>query len=202
MIFCRVRFRGRSTGATGSGALIAPVADFFEAFAPGLLEQADAMAGMLKFVDVSPNFRQPMFFVDGAFAASSAAGVQPADDRPGRRLVRGAGKLDEDAADFLDVFVSVDDVLVAQEEAKSQFVGFRLGLGAGLKGAVLSSQLLDGVAGHPEAFFRGHFLPRITTAGLVTSQKLGRTLGEMQFKCRWSALKCLTKVYFASATPG
>src|SRR5271165_1880677 len=159
--------RGLAGGVGGSGALIAPVANFFEAFATGLLEQADTMAGVLKFVDIGPDFRQPMFFMDSGFAASSAAGVQTADHGAGGRLGR-TGQLDEDTADFLNVFVRVDDVFVAQEVAKSQLVGFGLGFGAGLKGSVFRPQLFDGVTSHPEAFFSGHFLPRNKTAGLTS----------------------------------
>src|SRR6202521_2456690 len=146
MGFCR--------GASVSGTLIAPVANFFEAFATGLLEQADTMADVLKFMNIGPHLSQPMFLMNRGFTAGGAAGVKPADQGTGwrirsmGRLDTGqleTGKLDEDAPYLLDVFVGVDDVLVAQQEAKSQLAGFRLGLGTGLKGSVFGSQLFDGV---------------------------------------------------------
>src|ERR1700674_20994 len=164
MGFCR--------GASVSGTLIAPVANFFEAFATGLLEQADTMADVLKFMNIGPHLSQPMFLMNRGFTAGGAAGVKPPDHRTGWRMGSTGqletGQLDEDAPYFLDVFVGVDDVLVAQQKAKSQLAGFRLGLGTGLKGSVFGSQLFDGVTCHPEAFFSGHFLPRIATAGLET----------------------------------
>src|SRR5579859_3501275 len=105
MEFCRE--------TTVSSALIAPVTNFFEAFTAGLLEQADAMAGVLKLVNVGPNFSQPMFLMDRSFAASGAASVKPSNHGPGRRL-GSVGQLNEDTANFLDVFVGVDHMLVAQ----------------------------------------------------------------------------------------
>jgi len=57
-------------------SLPAPAADFLQPGAPGVLEQSYAMAGMLEFVDVGPNFRLPAFFVDGGFPAAGATSVQ------------------------------------------------------------------------------------------------------------------------------
>ncbi len=51
-------------------------------------------------------------------------------------------EFDEDAADFLDVFILSDHVLVAQDVAKAELAGFVLGLGAGVKRTVLGAQLL------------------------------------------------------------
>src|SRR5215472_16578099 len=55
------------SSALESGAGVAPVADLFESLCTGLLEQAYAMASMLEFVDVGPNFRLPGFVVDSRF---------------------------------------------------------------------------------------------------------------------------------------
>jgi hypothetical protein len=117
-------------------ALIAPIADFLEAFATALLEQPHPMAEVLEFMNVSPYFGLPVLVVNCGLAAGGAAGMKLADDGPGRRR-RGTGQLDEDAAYFLNIFVGVDDVLVAQQKPKSKLLGFRLGLGAGLKRTVL-----------------------------------------------------------------
>ena len=154
-------------GESGSGTLIAPVPDFFETFATGLLKQADAVADVLKFVNISPDFSLPVFFMNRVLTTGGAAGVKLAHNRAGWRSVR-AGQLDEDTPHFLDVFVGVDDVLVTEQKAKSQLAGFGLGLSAGLKGSVFRAQLFNGITGHPEAFFSGHFLPRIAGAGRVT----------------------------------
>jgi hypothetical protein len=139
-------------------ALIAPIANFLETLATALLEEADTMADVLKFMNIGPHLSLPVLLMNGGFAAGGAAGVKLADYGTGWRLA-GCGQLNEDAPYFLDVFVGVDDVLVAQEKAESQLVRFRFGLGAGLEGSVFSSQLFDGVTGHPEAFFSGHLLP-------------------------------------------
>jgi hypothetical protein len=91
-----------------SGAL-APISNFFQTIGAGVFEQAYAMAGMFEFVDVSPDFCLPRFVVDGRFAAAGTTGVQLA------RLVGLIGnflKFQKHAADFLDVFVFADDVLV------------------------------------------------------------------------------------------
>src|SRR5580704_6774874 len=152
MEFCRAGW--------GSGTLIAPVADFLEAFAAGLLEEADAVADVLELMNIGPHFSLPVFLVNRGFATGGAAGMQPADHRACRHMVS-IGQFDEDAADFLDVFVGVDHVLVTQKKTESQLARFGFGLGAGLKGSVFGSELLDGVTRHPEAFFSGHSLPRI-----------------------------------------
>ena len=41
------------------GGATAPVADFAEAFATGVLEQPDLVAAMFEFVDVGPDLRLP-----------------------------------------------------------------------------------------------------------------------------------------------
>src|SRR5277367_5973182 len=132
MGFCRAGW--------GSGALIAPVADLFEAFAAGLLEEADAVADVLELMNVSPDFSLPVFLMNRGFAAGGAARVQFAHDGAGGHMMS-VGQFDEDAANFLDVFVGVDHVLVAEEKAESQLARFGLGFGAGLKGSVFGSEL-------------------------------------------------------------
>ena len=175
-----------------SRALIAPIANFLEAFATALLEEADTMADVLEFMNIGPHFGLPVFVMNGGFAAGGAASVKLADYGTGWRLAS-HGQLDEDAAYFLDVFVGVDDVLVAQEKAESQFVRFCFGLGAGLEGSVFSSQLFDGVTGHPEAFFSGHFYlePRIAGVGRGTHSNLGATPVPVQSECRGLLVKWL-----------
>ena len=56
--------------------LAAPVADFLQALAAGVLEEPHAMAGVFELVDVGPDFGLPAFFVGGRLAAGGAAGVQ------------------------------------------------------------------------------------------------------------------------------
>src|SRR5579863_432415 len=114
------------------------------------------MAGMLELMDVGPDFSLPGVIVDGGFAAGGAAGVEFAHDGMSGRV---GLKFDEDAADFLDVFVLADHVFVAEDEAKAEFAGFALGLGASVERTVLGAQLLSRVAGHPKGFFVEHSGP-------------------------------------------
>jgi len=101
-----------------SGALVAPIANFLEALATALLEEADTMADVLKFMNIGPHFSLPVFVMNGGFSAGGAARVKLSDYGTGWGLAS-HGQFDEDAANFLDVFVGVDDVLVAQEKAES-----------------------------------------------------------------------------------
>ena len=85
------------------------------------------MAGVFELVDVGPDFGLPAFFVGGGFAAGGAAGVEGNGnslDTDGD----GSGQFHEDAADFLNFFVFAEQVLVAQQVAEAEFLGFRLGL--------------------------------------------------------------------------
>jgi len=125
MEFCR--------DTSGSGALIAPISNFLEAFSAGLLKQANTVASMLEFMNIGPHLREPIFLMDCGFAAGSAASVKSPDNRPGRRR-GGTRQFNEDTAHFLYVFVGVDYMLVAQQKAKAQLARFRLSLGTGLKG--------------------------------------------------------------------
>jgi hypothetical protein len=130
------------------------VADLLQAFAAGVFEEANPVAGVLKFVDISPDLGLPTGFVDSCIATASAAGVE----RHRRALPPGSGfaQLDENTPDFLDLFVGTYNVLVPQYITKAEFLGFDLGLRSGEKGAVLGPDLLGGVARHPESFFVSH----------------------------------------------
>ena len=94
------------------GTLIAPVPDFRETFATGLLKQPDTMPDVLELVNIGPDFSLPVFLVDRRFAAGGASGVKFANHRTGRRPVC-SRQFDKDATHFLDVFVGVDYVFVA-----------------------------------------------------------------------------------------
>ncbi len=118
-------------------AVLAPVADFFQAFIAGLLEKANAVPRMLKLVNIGPDFGAPAFLMGRGLATGSTAGVQtPPSPRDGR------GQLDEDAAHFLDFFLFADDVFVAQNVAKTQLASFQLGFRTGVEWAILGAQLL------------------------------------------------------------
>jgi len=120
-----------------------------------MFEQADAMAGVFKLVDVGPDLGLPALLVGGRFAAGRAAGMQ----RDRNRLDPhwgGSRQFHEDAAHFLDLFVRAQDVLITQQVSKTEFLGLRLGLAPGVKGTLLRPQLLGGVTRHPENLFVGH----------------------------------------------
>jgi hypothetical protein len=56
--------------------LAPPVADFLQTSAPGVLEEANAMAGVFKFVDVGPDLGLPTLVVRRGFAAGCATGMK------------------------------------------------------------------------------------------------------------------------------
>jgi len=118
--------------------LVAPVANFPKTFAAALLEQSDAMTGVLKLMNVSPYFSQPMLFVHGRFAAGGTTGVKPANHGPSGRLNR-TRQLNEHAAHFLNILVGVDDVLVAKQKSESELAGLGFGFSASLEGSVFRS---------------------------------------------------------------
>jgi len=122
-----------------SGASVAPARNFLKPFGAGLLEQPDAMAGMLELVDIGPDLRLPAVVVDGAGPASGAPGVEfpRGISRPGRLGLQ----FDEDAADFFNVVVLAYYVFVTQQITESQFAGFTFGLRAGMKWAIFGPQL-------------------------------------------------------------
>lgn len=120
-----------------------------------MLKQSNTVAGVFEFVDVSPNFGLPSLVVSSGLAAGSAAGVEGHG-----KLFRADGdcsfKFDEDAADFLDLIVGAEKMLVAEEISEAELSGFEFRLGAGVEGSVLGPQLLGRVARHPESLFVGH----------------------------------------------
>src|SRR3954468_15810306 len=136
------------------GAGVAPITDFFQTFAPGLLKQPDAMPGMFKLVNVRPDFCPKRLLMDCRLAATGATGMQlargPADG------LRWLVQFDKNAPDLLDIIVIPDDVLVTQQEVESQFSGLHLRFGAGVKRTILCAQLLGGIARHPESFLVSH----------------------------------------------
>lgn len=91
--------------------MVTPVADLFKPLAPGVFEQANPMARVLKFVNIGPDFRLPGYLVSGGFATSGAAGVKSANGAQGGS--RRSRQFDENTPYFLNVLVGVDDVLVA-----------------------------------------------------------------------------------------
>src|SRR5579864_3849450 len=120
-----------------------------------MLKEAHAMAGVFELVDVCPNFRLPAFFVGGGLATGGTAGMEG----HGRALEADRctpGQFDEDAADLLDFFVDPEKMLVAQQVSEAELAGLNLGFSAGMEWAILSPELLGGVARHPEGFFVGH----------------------------------------------
>src|SRR5271165_5466077 len=114
------------------------------------------MAGVFELVDVGPDFGLPGFVMSGGLAAGGAAGVQA--DGSYFRDER-SRQFDENAADFLNLLVGIEHVLVAQQVIEAQLAGFGFGLGAGVKWAILRPQLFGGVAGHPESLFVVHSRP-------------------------------------------
>ena len=75
-----------------------------------MLKEPDFVAGMFEFVDVGPDFRLPGSLVGRRLAAAGTAGMK------GHTLPRGRGSIlefEKDAADFFNLFVRTEDVLVA-----------------------------------------------------------------------------------------
>jgi hypothetical protein len=120
------------------GAVLAPVAEFFQAFIAGLFEKPHAVPAMLELMNVGPDLGAPVFFMSGRFAAGGATGVQTAPDTG-----HGWGQLDENAAHFLNFFFFSDDVLIAEDIAETKFAGFQFGFRTGMEWAILGPQLLS-----------------------------------------------------------
>lgn len=133
--------------------LSSPARNFFKAFSTSMFEEPNPVAGVLKFVNVGPHLRLPTLIVTGGFSAGGATGMQT--DWAGQLRNLG-GQLDENAANFLNLFVFVEHVLVAQQVAKVKIAGLGLGLSAGMKRTIFSSQLLGRVASHPKRLFVMH----------------------------------------------
>jgi hypothetical protein len=80
-----------------------------------MFEKPNQVPGVFEFVNVGPDFSLPGFLVTGRLTASGTAGVQS----DGRRFdCADAGsprsrQFNEDAPDFLDFLVRVEQVFVA-----------------------------------------------------------------------------------------
>ena len=111
------------------------------------------MAGVLELVDVCPDLGFPGPVVNRSLATGGAAGMEFTDYRMGSELRL---KFDEDAADFLDIFIFSNHVFVSKDIAKAEFAGFPLGFRASVERAILGPQLLGRVAGHPKGLFVEH----------------------------------------------
>src|SRR5205823_2729692 len=118
-----------------------------------VLEEPHPVPGVLELVDIGPDFGLPGQLVDCRLPATGATGVQ-LSGRERQRTLR--LKLDEDAANFLDVVIFADDMFVAQDVIKAQLTGFALGLGASVEWSVFGPQLFGGVTGHPKRFLVDH----------------------------------------------
>lgn len=95
------------------------------------------MAAVFKLMDVGPYFRLPGSFVRRRLSASSAARMEC--HRSCFLWLRGARKLDKNAADFLDLFVFPKQVLVAKKVGETKFMRFRLRLRASVKRSILGA---------------------------------------------------------------
>ena len=125
---------GRSLGAG-----VTPARNFFKTIGTGLLEEPDAMAGMLEFVDVRPYFGLPAVVVDGAGPASGAPGVQFLGGIARTAWLR--LQFDENAADLFNIFVVSDYMFVTQEIGEPQLASLVLGLRPGVKRSIFGPEL-------------------------------------------------------------
>src|ERR1039458_9969300 len=139
------------------GGVAAPVGDLFHAFAPGVFEKSDFVAGVFVIVGVSPPLRLPRPLVGCGLAATGTAGVK-GDAR--LRSSRHVLQFDEDTAHFFDLFVGTQNVLVAQQVSRTEFAGFAFRLLPGVERTVFGPQLLGRVAGHPKNVLVEHTLPQ------------------------------------------
>ena len=147
------------------GRLSAPATDFLEAFAAGMFEQADTVAGVFEFVDVGPDFGLPSLLVDRTLATGRTTGVKRNGSNLGPDLSR-ARQFHEDAPNLFDFLVHSKNVFVAEQVSETEFLGLKFGFDPGVEGAVLGPQLIGGIARHPESFFVRHrrFRPGPRTA--------------------------------------
>jgi hypothetical protein len=118
-----------------------------------VFKEADAMSGVLEFVNIRPDLGLPASAVDGRLTAGGAAGVEFATLLWPGLVLR---QLDEDAPDFLYIFILPNDMFVAQEISEPELPGLPLRLRPSLKGAKLGPQLLGRITRHPEGFFMDH----------------------------------------------
>lgn len=113
--------------------------NFLKSFGAGLFEEADAMAGVLEFVDVRPHLGLPAIIMDGAGPAGGAAGVQLLGDIAWGGCFR--LQFDEDATYLLNVVLVPDHMFVTQQVTKAQFTSLVLGLSPSVEWAILGPQL-------------------------------------------------------------
>ena len=130
-----------------------PVGDFSQTFSAGMFEEPDLMARVFELVDIGPNLGLPGSFVDRGFSAAGAARVE---DHPRTHWGLHVLQLEENAADFFDLFVGTENVFVAQKVSKAEFARLGFCFFAGVEWPVFGSQLLSRVASHPENVFWGH----------------------------------------------
>jgi hypothetical protein len=95
----------------GGRGLSAPIADFFQAPAARMFEEANMMPRMLEFMDIGPDLGLPALLVDRGFAATGTAGVE--GDRPAFVFeVMRSRQLDENAADFFNLLIFAEEMLI------------------------------------------------------------------------------------------
>lgn len=93
---------------------------------------------MFKLVDVGPDLGLPAIIMHPGSATGGATGVKLF----GTACKRFRLKLNKDAADFFDIVIAADDMLVSQQIPETQLCRLPLGLGAGVERPVLGPQLL------------------------------------------------------------
>ena len=94
------------------------------------------MAGVLKLVNVGPYLSLPAGVMRSSFSTGGAARME------GYSILNSLSRaiqFNENTADFLDFFVSAQQVFIAQQVAKPQLFGFHLGFGASEEGSVLGA---------------------------------------------------------------
>jgi len=145
-----------------------PVADFLEALAAGVFEEANSMAGVLKLVDVGPDLGLPSRFMGSGFPTGGAASMK-GHRSAFRRVRNGSRQFDENAANLLNFLVRTQHMLITQQVTETEFPRLNLRLGTSVERAILGPQLFGRVARHPEDFFVGHrwFRPESRESRLV-----------------------------------
>jgi hypothetical protein len=138
---------------SGLGCEAAPVGYFFQAFSAGVFEEADTVAGMFEFVDISPNLGLPGALVGGGFSATGATSMKSYAWLGSSLEIL---QFEEDAAYFFNFFVRSENVFVAEKVSETELAGFEFSLFAGVERPIFGSQLLGRVASHPENVLVSH----------------------------------------------
>src|SRR5579862_2749380 len=101
-----------------------------------MFEKPYPMARVLEFVDVGPYLGRPALVVRRRLPAGGAPGMERDLHRldPDRSCAR---QLDEDTSHFLHLFAVTENVFIAQQVSKTEFLGLGFRLGAGVKRAIL-----------------------------------------------------------------